>query len=61
MRKIKTAMEKGDKETALRLKENKPSLQLDHLVKERYKQESSISKIVHYLHIIHYRSQIPNV
>jgi len=36
MRKIKTAMEKGDKETALRLKENKPSLQLDHLVKERY-------------------------
>lgn len=36
MRKIKTAMEKGDKETAERLKDNKPSLQLDHLVKERY-------------------------
>nr|CAG4650945.1 EOG090X05E6 [Simocephalus serrulatus]SVE94210.1 EOG090X05E6 [Simocephalus serrulatus] len=36
MRKIKTAMEKGDRETANRLKENKPSLQLDHLVKERY-------------------------
>ena len=35
MRKIKTATEKGDKETALRLKENKPSLKLDHLVKER--------------------------
>ena len=35
MRKIKTAMEKGDKETAERLKDNKPSLQLDHLVKER--------------------------
>nr|CAG4649301.1 EOG090X05E6 [Scapholeberis mucronata]SVE93591.1 EOG090X05E6 [Scapholeberis mucronata] len=36
MRKIKTATEKGDRETALRLKENKPSLELDHLVKERY-------------------------
>ena len=36
MRKIKTALEKGDRETAERLKENKPTLQLDHLVKERY-------------------------
>lgn len=36
MRKIKTAMSKGDKATADRLKENKPTLQLDHLVKERY-------------------------
>nr|CAG4634763.1 EOG090X05E6 [Alona affinis] len=36
MRKIKTALEKGDKETAERLKENKPTMQLDHLVKERY-------------------------
>lgn len=36
MRKIKTAMEKGDRATAERLKANKPSMQLDHLVKERY-------------------------
>nr|CAG4650126.1 EOG090X05E6 [Sida crystallina] len=36
MRKIKTATEKGDMETARRLKESKPSMQLDHLVKERY-------------------------
>nr|SVE89855.1 EOG090X05E6 [Daphnia sinensis]SVE90483.1 EOG090X05E6 [Daphnia sinensis] len=36
MRKMKTAMEKGDKETVARLKENKPSMKLDHLVKERY-------------------------
>ena len=36
MLKIKKAMEKGDKETAQRLRENKPTLQLDHLVKERY-------------------------
>lgn len=35
MRKIKTAMEKGDRATAERLKANKPSMQLDHLVKER--------------------------
>ncbi|EFX87801.1 hypothetical protein DAPPUDRAFT_306492 [Daphnia pulex] len=36
MRKMKTAMEKGDKETVARLKDNKPSMKLDHLVKERY-------------------------
>nr|CAG4643182.1 EOG090X05E6 [Ilyocryptus agilis] len=36
MRKVKTAKEKGDLETANRLKDNKPSLQLDHLVRERY-------------------------
>nr|SVE74155.1 EOG090X05E6 [Daphnia barbata] len=36
MRKMKKAMEKGDKETVARLKDNKPSMKLDHLVKERY-------------------------
>ena len=35
MRKMKTAMEKGDKDTVARLKDNKPSMKLDHLVKER--------------------------
>jgi hypothetical protein len=28
-------MEKGDKDTVARLKDNKPSMKLDHLVKER--------------------------
>nr|SVE75097.1 EOG090X05E6 [Daphnia dolichocephala] len=36
MRKMKTAMEKGDREAVARLKDNKPSMKLDHLVKERY-------------------------
>nr|CAG4640831.1 EOG090X05E6 [Eulimnadia texana] len=36
MKKLKKALEKNDKDTANRLRENKPTLQLDHLVKERY-------------------------
>nr|CAG4651793.1 EOG090X05E6 [Triops cancriformis] len=36
MRKIKTAREKGDEEAVERLNQNKPTLTLDHLVKERY-------------------------
>lgn len=35
MRRVKKAMEKGDYETVNKLKENKPTMQLDHLVKER--------------------------
>nr|CAG4643928.1 EOG090X05E6 [Lepidurus arcticus] len=36
MRKIKTAREKGDEEAVERMNQNKPTLSLDHLVKERY-------------------------
>jgi len=60
MRKIKTAMEKGDKETALRLKDNKPALQLDHLVKERYVQELNVGSKMYCL-FLNYLFQIPNI
>jgi pescadillo protein len=43
MRKMQTARDKGDRAATERLKYNKPSMQLDHLVKERY--EISIKMI----------------